>query len=87
MDELKEKVISALENSDYDWRTLKGMSEDLGISQEKIKEIISKLDEIVVQSSTLDKDGNNLYTTRKHYNKTQSFLKRSINAASGSIKY
>lgn len=86
MEDLKEKVITALENPDFDWRTLQGISKEIGIAQEKIKEIISQLDELIVQSSIPDKDGNDLYTTRKHYNETQSFFKRSINAASGSIK-
>ena len=83
---LKEKVISALENPEYDWRTLKGMSEDIGISQQELKEIISQLDEIVIKSSTPGKDGSELYTTRDHYYKNQSILKRSLTAASGSIK-
>ena len=87
MEDLKEKVIMALENSKYDWRTLKGIASETGITQEKVKEIISQLDELIVQSSVPDKDGNDLFTTRKHYNKNQSFLKRSLDAASGSIKY
>jgi hypothetical protein len=84
MDEIQ-KVIDALENSEWDWRTVDGIAEDTGLSVERVGEIIISLDDKVIRSSIPDEKGRALYTTRKHYKKTQSIFRQALNSASGSV--
>ena len=86
MNDQQAKVIKALENPKYDWRTIDGIVKDTGLSKEAVIEILRTLEELVIRSSIPAKDGRLLYTTRDHYSKTQSFLTRSLTALSGSIK-
>lgn len=69
-----DKILKALENPDYKWRTLKGISKDTGIEPDIIKkEIYSNLDSII-KSSIPSEDGEDLYTSRPHYRKKSSFF-------------
>jgi hypothetical protein len=60
-------VISALENPNYKWRTVRGIGKESGLSPETVLEILSKRKDIIVQSSIPSMDGEDLYTTREHY--------------------
>jgi len=61
------QVIMALENPNYDWRTIEGVSKETHLSLKEVQEILRKLGRQVIQSSIPDKRGRPLYTTREHY--------------------
>ncbi|MDR3665813.1 MAG: hypothetical protein P4L35_03110 [Ignavibacteriaceae bacterium] len=84
--EILRKVIVALENPKYDWRTLEGIVKELRLPLETVKAAIANLDDIVIRTSAPNASGHVLYTTRQHYYKKRGFFTRSLTAASGSIK-
>ena len=74
-----EDVKPALESPNYKWRTVRGISKQLNVSQTDIRRVLMKnLGEIAhasVQAST----GEELYTTEKHYKVNTSILGRVFN--------
>lgn len=81
-----EKVIAALENPNYDWRTIDGIAKDTKLSPEKVLDIIKTLENVIVRSSIPDEKERPIYTTRKHYRETHSLFNRYLSSAIGRIK-
>ncbi|GCE04789.1 hypothetical protein [Dictyobacter aurantiacus] len=75
-----EKVKDALEDDQYNWRTVDGVANQLGISSEDVRKIINgQLRDQVVR--TYDSNLNSaVYTTRKHYGEKESTLNRLLSA-------
>ena len=84
----KTLVIEALENPDYHFRTIKGLSRELSIDEDIVEKILESedLEDKVIQCSTTDDDGQILYTTREHYKKTQPLINKILTAISEEIK-
>jgi hypothetical protein len=80
-----EMVIAALENPDYDWRTIEGIVNDTKLSPERVLHIIKTLESELIRSSIPDEKGRPLYTTRKHYSETHSVYNRFINVVGNRI--
>jgi predicted ArsR family transcriptional regulator len=63
------QIIVALEDKRYKWRTVQKISHQLKVPETEVltqlKELIGK--GVVIQSTIPDKDGNDLFTTRKHF--------------------
>lgn len=70
----KTLVLKALEDSRWDWRTVDGVSRDTGLSPAEVIEILESSTDEVIRSRIGDRQGRTLYTTRRHYSATQSFL-------------
>jgi hypothetical protein len=85
-EEAVQKVIRALENEDYDWRTLDGLSNETGLTPSEVQEVLYNLQGAVIQSSIPDKQGRALFTTRSHYKKNQSVGNRILSALSDTVK-
>lgn len=89
LDENGQRVVRALENPQYDWRTIDGISEETGLDRWTVASIIQFLPNVnveVVQSSIPDKRGRPLFTTRKHYLERRSFVNRLLTAFSDRIR-
>ena len=71
VDELS-RVICALDDKKYKWRTVSGISKATGISPDRVKELLSSSGELVVQSSALSPAGEPLFTSRSKHNKEAS---------------
>jgi uncharacterized protein (UPF0264 family) len=71
-EEAKKLVIKSLENENFDWRTIDGISNETGLDPLVIHQIISQDNEDIVQLSAVTKDGKNLFTTREKFSKTAS---------------
>lgn len=80
----KRKVVKALENDQFEWRTLQGLAKETGLATSDVNSILHELGEQVVR--TLKKDGEPLFTTREHYTKTATPTRRFFSALSGSLK-
>lgn len=74
----EEKIIKALSNSKYDWRTLEGVSQETGLNQDEILEFIESKPDIFIKSRIPDEKGRSLYATREHYRATNSIWKRTL---------
>ena len=73
-------VISALEDSRYEWRSMEGISEQTGLPQAQVGRIIEEMEDEIVRSSVPDEKGRSLYTTRRHYRATHGFGARLLDA-------
>jgi len=83
---LTSKVIQALENHEYKWRTVKGISKEIGESEKDVLLVIKQNMDVIVKSSVPSKDGEDLYTTRKHFNKSSSTMDKIIGAFKGRLR-
>jgi hypothetical protein len=66
-DDERQRVLKALENPDYEWRTVDGIVGETGLSPEKVQLILSQSSDDVVRSSQADSKGRPLFTTRHRY--------------------
>lgn len=64
-----DKILMALENPRYTWRTILGLSKETGLDPSVIAEFISKNNDNIVKSSLKSKNGEDLFTTRNHFRK------------------
>lgn len=71
-----ERVIDAMENPEYRWRTVRGIAADANLDAGTVLEILAALGEWVICSSTQSETGEDLYTTRNHFRKTASLWER-----------
>ena len=74
MNEKWEKLRIALENDKFKWRTLSGLSEESGMTNEELRKLLEAHVDTIVKSSVPSSTGAALYTTRKHYKKKSSAL-------------
>jgi len=65
------KIIAALENPKYKWRTIGGISRESGVAPDAVFDFL-KGSEIVVRSSVPSKTGDALFTTRARFRKSAS---------------
>jgi len=77
-------LIAALENPEFDWRTVRGISRETGLSEDQIEEVLSKIEDILVQS--YDGNGKPIFTTRKHYNERESLGHKILSAIADTVK-
>jgi DNA-binding Lrp family transcriptional regulator len=65
----EKSVVQALEDKRYKWRTIGGIAGQTGISPGEVRRILKKLidAEIVIRSTVPSVEGEDLYTTRRHY--------------------
>jgi hypothetical protein len=77
-------VIAALENPQFDWRTVRGIARETGISEDQVEDALSKITDIIVRSS--DESGRSIFTTRRHYDKRQSLGRRLLSAIADTVK-
>jgi hypothetical protein len=68
MDASKEqiqKVLAALEDNHYTWRTIKGVSKNTGLNSEQVENVLKAIRSRILQKSS--RYGETLYTTSEHY--------------------
>jgi len=83
--DLRGPIIRALEDDRYEWRTVDGVSEQIGIPAAQVQEILESLKQEIVRSSIPDEAGRSLYTTRKHYRDTHGLGARFLDALSDKV--
>lgn len=79
---LRSALIGALEKKDFKWRTIEGLAKELGLPRGTIMtELDALIDEGVAMRSTVpSKNGEELFTTRKHYAEFASPVERLVAA-------
>jgi hypothetical protein len=75
-----ERIIKAFEDTEYKYRTVRGVAGETGLDPATVKRIVDWLgaEGVIMQSSMDDPDGTPLYTTRAHYRQKSSFWERLI---------
>jgi hypothetical protein len=79
------RVIDALEDPRYDWRTVEGVAEQTGVHPSTVRAILKGSEDKIVRSSVPDESGRSLYTTRRHYRQTNGLGTRILSALSDRI--
>jgi predicted transcriptional regulator len=76
------ELIAALEKKDFKWRTVDGIAKELGRSESEVLEGLQKLIDqgAVIRSTVPAKNGEDLFTTRKHYAEFASPVERVLAA-------
>ena len=82
---LRDQIIRALEDERYEWRTVDGVAEQIGIPAAQVQDILESLKQEIVRSSIPDEAGRSLYTTRKHYRDTHGLGARFLDALSDKV--
>lgn len=72
----KKRVLAALANPSYSWRTCEGVSQETGLDPARVFQIIEGMPDLIIKSRIPDDKGRALYTTREHYKKTHSPVER-----------
>jgi hypothetical protein len=62
-----EKIRQALENPQYKWRTLEGITKGTGYDFTTVVSSLSAHSDLVIKSTIPSTTGQELYTTRDHY--------------------
>lgn len=83
--DLRKRIIDALEDPRYEWRTIDGVAEEIGVPPAQIREILEDLKQQIVRSSIPDESGRDLYTTRTYYRQTHGLGSRILNALSDKV--
>ena len=71
-----DKIMGALENAQWKWRTVDGISRDTGIPSDEVRAFLSCSGRGVVRSVARDRLGRALFTTRKRYRESHSLIER-----------
>lgn len=70
---LRDRIIDALENEKWEYRTAQGIANELNTSVEAVSSIINS-DSAVRQSVIRDKNGSPLYTTKKRKSRWSDYI-------------
>jgi len=73
-----QKVLEALEDAKYRWRTVKGIAAATGLTEAAVLEVINAKRDAIIQSTIPSTTGEDLYTTRKHYLKKSGPVARML---------
>ena len=75
-DEKAKKVFTALQNSKYTWRTIRGTARETGLEREEVESIILEKSEQIARSSYTTPKGEFLYTTKERFKSFASPLEK-----------
>ena len=76
----EERVLQALGNPKFTWRTIQGISKETGFGTDVILEVIARRKDNIVRSSILSESGEDLFATRKHFQEHASVSNKLMGA-------
>lgn len=78
MKESQEKLLKALEDNRYKWRTIEGITTQTELSADEVEKLLYHLikKEVVIRSELPSVKGQELFTTRNHFKRTTPLSKR-----------
>jgi len=71
--ELEEKILAALRDTRWDYRTVEGIANETGLSQDFVRQFLESRKDIVWKSPIPDKQGHDLYTLHDRHSKSKEF--------------
>lgn len=81
------KILSALQNSSYDWRTVHGLSRETRIPEPLVVRILEgELAPEIVRSVDRTRPNRYLYTTRERYEKIRGLKSKVLSLVTGQIR-
>jgi hypothetical protein len=79
-DETEEKILKALENPKFRWRTIRGLARETEISPEIIRTVVTIKSDRVVMASAPNTKGEALFTSRHQRRRQAGTLRRIVSA-------
>ena len=73
---IEDRIMQALDDPRWNWRTVDGISRDTGIPHDEVQVSLYRSGRVVVRSPVHDRLGRALFTTRKRYGETHSLIER-----------
>lgn len=73
-------VLDALAKPEFKWRSVAGIVKETGLPQELVLQALKEAADQVVRSSVPSTDGQELYTTRKHFSENTSLAAKLLGA-------
>jgi hypothetical protein len=64
-----EAVLTALRDDRWDWRTVRGVASDTGLTEAVVRRILEENGDVIIQSEVPSVKGDALYTTVDHWDK------------------
>jgi len=84
MSDDEERIISAIEKSNFKWRTVEGIVKDSRLPIKTVEETMDNSEKIL-RSSKTNKEGHSLYTTRDKYRDVTPLRRRFISAITNKV--
>lgn len=75
-DNTRRRIKIAFENTQYEWRTVRGVAKEANVSEDHVRSYISSHGDEIVKSSARNEDGEQLYASRERYRSMTSFGSR-----------
>lgn len=82
----RERVLSSLQNPEYDWRTISGIARESGLDEQTVLESLHSLGPEVVRAERTDNQGNHLYTTPEKYRVREPLVNKLLSLFAGRVK-
>ena len=74
------KVLEALSNTSFKWRTLSGVAKETGLPLESVQAAMTQAADQIVRSSVRSADGRDLFTTREKFKSQATIPERLLGA-------
>lgn len=71
----EEKIVAALRDEKWDYRTAAGVAEETGIPIKTVRAFLESRKDIIWKSSIPDKRGRDLYTLNDRHSQSKEFLR------------
>lgn len=84
-DEELAKILDALNNKKFKWRTIKGVAKESGISPQVVQTFLYSNTDSIVKAPAPSEQGEALFTTREHFLGTSSFGEKLLGALKNRI--
>jgi hypothetical protein len=78
-----ERVLQALNNERFKWRTLKGIVRESGLEPDTVMTVIRCNENLIAQSSVLSSKGDELFTSRSNLSSSDNTMTRLLGAFKG----
>ncbi|MET1260052.1 hypothetical protein ABV409_11940 [Flagellimonas sp. DF-77] len=82
--EIKEKIVKAMLESKYKWRTARGISKETDISIDQVYDFLFHSD-LIIKAKKANRYGKALFALRKKYDRESSFGLKVLNALTNKI--
>lgn len=84
-EEMKAKILAAINTSNFQWRTPRGIARSSGIDLEKVEDYLSS-GEAVIQAQNTNANGEALFTTTAKYRKNAGLGARFISVITNKVE-
>lgn len=85
-EEIELKILEALADGRYKWRTPQGIATQVGIPEYEVLQVIANNNDRIIQSNIPSTDGSPLFTTREHFHEMSSPFEKIVGAFKGRIR-